>query len=289
MVSVDFFAPIVDDPRAFGAIAGANAFSDIYAMGATPLFALNVVAWPRDPDMLRLLGETLDGGTDAAKAAGAFVLGGHSIDDKEPKYGMVTVGMVHPERIVSNSAAQPGDVLVLTKPLGTGIVSTALKRGLIAEQDMEYAVEVMATLNAGAARAMGQLRDAVHAATDVTGFGLLGHLRNMLEASSMSAVVSAQGVPLLEGSEELVDRDAVPGGSKTNLEYASQVTCWAEDVPAARRLLLCDAQTSGGMLIAVDPREAQNLIRELERNETPAAARIGEVVDRRETLIEVVA
>jgi len=149
VVSVDFFAPIVDDPRAFGVIAGANAFSDLYAMGATPLLALNLVAWPRDPVFLELLGETLAGGLAAATAAGAFILGGHSIDDKEPKYGMVTVGEVHPARVVTNSGAQTGDALVLTKPLGTGILSTALKRDLIAEGDMQHATAVMSELNAG--------------------------------------------------------------------------------------------------------------------------------------------
>lgn len=288
VVSVDFFAPIVDDPRAFGAIAGANAFSDLYAMGATPLLALNLVAWPRDPAMLELLGETLDGGLAAAQKAGAFVLGGHSIDDKEPKYGMVTVGEVHPDRVISNAGAQPGDALILTKPIGTGILSTALKRDIIAESDMKYAIEVMSHLNAGAASAMQGFGSSVHAATDVTGFGLLGHLRNMLEASGQSARVSVHQVPLFHGVLDLADRDVVPGGTKTNLEHAAEVTGWADGISAAEQLLLCDAQTSGGMLIAVDKSESENLVRALERHATPVAVQVGEVIEHRDVLLEVI-
>jgi len=287
VVSVDFFAPIVDSPRAYGAIAAANAFSDLYAMGATPLLALNLVAWPRDPDMLELLGETLEGGLATARAAGAFILGGHSIDDREPKYGMVTVGEVDPMRVISNGSAQPGDALVLTKPLGTGILSTALKRDLISENDMEYAIDVMSTLNSGAARAMTELGDVVHAATDVTGFGLLGHMRNMLLASGQSARVSAARVPIFDGALALADSDSVPGGTNTNLESANEDTDWADGVSNAQRLLLCDAQTSGGMLIAVEHSKATDLVRSLEQNGTPVAAEIGEVVARRDRLIEV--
>jgi selenide,water dikinase len=287
VVSVDFFAPIVDDPWAFGAIAGANAFSDLYAMGATPLLALNLVAWPRDPDILQLLGETLDGGLAAATAAGAFVLGGHSIDDKEPKYGMVVVGEVEPNRVISLRGAMPGDVLVLTKPLGTGILSTALKRDLIVEADMRQAIDVMAELNAGAAKAMRELGIAVHAATDVTGFGLLGHLRNMLEASGQAARISLRQVPRLDGVADLLTRDSVPGGTERNLEAANEMTAWADGISREDRLLVCDAQTSGGMLIAVERSKAADLIAELERHNTPVAAAVGEVIARRETLIEV--
>ena len=288
-VSVDFFAPIVDDPRAFGTIAGANAFSDLYAMGATPLLALNLVAWPRDPELLELLGETLEGGLAAARAAGAFVLGGHSIDDKEPKYGMVTVGEVHPARVIRNSGALPSDVLLLTKPLGTGILTTALKRDIIAEGDMQHAIEVMSELNAGAARAMADLGDAVHAATDVTGFGLLGHLKNMLEASGRSARISVGQVPSFDGVKDLAERDSVPDGTKRNLDNANEVTAWADDVSFTDRLLICDAQTSGGMLIAVERSRVSDFIRSLELHRTPVAARIGEVVKKRDALIEVVA
>ena len=187
VASVDFFAPIVDEPYEFGAIAAANAFSDIYAMGATPLFALNLVAWPRAPDILALLAETLHGGYDKAREAGAFVMGGHSIDDKEPKYGMVAIGEVEPTQMITNAGAQPGDALLLTKPLGTGILSTAQKRGLADDATMKPAIVSMASLNAGAAVAMRTVGSVVHAATDVTGFGLLGHLRTMMEASGIQS------------------------------------------------------------------------------------------------------
>ena len=182
VATVDFFTPIVDDPYDFGRIAAANAFSDIYAMGATPLIALNLVGWPRDVIPYDVLGEVLRGGADVARAAGAFVLGGHSIDDPEPKYGMAVVGEVHPDRIVTNAGARPGDALVLTKPIGTGVLTTALKRDLLSEAELASAVAVMTTLNAAAARAM--LAVGVHAATDVTGFGLLGHLHSLLRRAA---------------------------------------------------------------------------------------------------------
>jgi len=288
VVSVDFFAPIVDDPYAFGRIAGANAFSDLYAMGATPLLALNLVAWPRDPSMLELLGSALEGGLDAAREAGAFVLGGHSIDDKEPKYGMVTVGEIHPDRVISNAGAMPGDLLILTKPLGTGILSTALKRDLLIESDIRYAIEVMSELNAGAAKAMLELGNAVHAATDVTGFGLLGHLRSMMEASGKSARVSAGDVPIIEGVSDLIERDSVPGGTKSNLAHVNEVTAWSDSVSDVGRLALSDAQTSGGLLIAVEPSKASDLIKLLQQQETPVAAQIGEVVEKGKAVIEVI-
>ena len=185
VATVDFFTPIVDDAYDFGRIAAANAFSDVYAMGATPLIALNLVGWPRDTVPLELLGDVLRGGQDIAREAGAFVLGGHSVDDPEPKYGMVAIGEVHPARIVTNAGARPGDALVLTKPIGTGILTTALKRDLLTAADLAPAVAVMTTLNAGAARALRAVD--VHAATDVTGFGLLGHLSSLLTASGAAA------------------------------------------------------------------------------------------------------
>ena len=279
VVTVDFFTPIVDDPYDFGAIAAANAFSDIYAMGARPLFALNLVAWPRDPTMLELLGLAIDGGVDIAGKAGAFVLGGHSIDDREPKYGMVAVGDVHPDKIIDNAGARSGDTLVLTKPIGTGILSTALKNDAITEDDMAGPVEVMTTLNAGAASAMAELEGAVHAATDVTGYGLLGHLYGMLAASGVEARVSVASVPIFDGVRALIEQGVVPGGTKRNLTASDDYTTWAGGQNEVDRLLLADAQTSGGLLIAVDPSRADDLIAALRANDTPAAAVIGEVVD----------
>jgi selenide,water dikinase len=213
-----------------------------------------------------------------AQAAGAFVLGGHSVDDPEPKYGMVAIGEVHPDRIVRNSGAKPGDVLVLTKPLGTGVLTTALKRDLLTEADVAPAVVAMTTLNAGAARAMLAMGKSVHAATDVTGFGLLGHLRTLLEASDVAAEVSAAAVPLLPRAREAAERGAIPGGTTRNVEGVADTVTYADGVDGTTRLLLADAQTSGGLLIAVAPERADVLVAALGREGTLTAAAIGRVV-----------
>ena len=276
VATVDFFTPIVDDAYDFGRIAAANAFSDVYAMGGKPLLALNLVGWPRDKLPYELLGDVLRGGADIAREAGAFVLGGHSVDDPEPKYGMVAIGEVHPDRIVTLARAQAGDVLVLTKPLGTGVLTTALKRDLATAADLAPAVQSMATLNAGAARAM--LATGVHAATDVTGFGLLGHLHNMLAASGVAAEIDAAALPLLPRALELAERGAIAGGTKRNREAVAEHVRFASTVPEAMRMLCCDAQTSGGLLIAVPADRAAALLAALERERTPAAARIGRLV-----------
>ncbi len=276
VATVDFFTPIVDDPYDFGRIAAANAFSDVYAMGGTPLLALNLVGWPRDTLPYELLGDVLRGGGDVARAAGAFVLGGHSIDDPEPKYGMAVVGEVHPDRITTNAGARPGDALVLTKPIGTGVLTTALKRDLVSEAELAPAVAAMTTLNAAAARAM--LAVGVHAATDVTGFGLLGHLHSLLEASGAAAEVTAQAVPLLPHARDMAARGAVPGGTQRNLTSLADAVSFAVGVEETTRVLLCDAQTSGGLLIAVPPDKTEALVTALAREQAPAAAVIGRVV-----------
>src|SRR6266571_2832882 len=257
VATVDFFTPIVDDPYDFGRIAAANAFSDIYAMAAAPLLALNLVGWPRDKLPFELLGEVIRGGADVARAAGAFVLGGHSVDDPEPKYGMVVIGEARPERIVRNSGARPGDALVLTKPIGTGVLTTALKRDLLEAGDLAPAVAAMTTLNAGAARAMAAV--GVHAATDVTGFGLLGHLRSLLEASGAAAEITAAAVPLIPRAREMAERRAIPGGTERNLASVAEGVTFASGIGEAVRILLADAQTSGGLLIAVPPDRAPDL------------------------------
>jgi selenide, water dikinase len=275
VATVDFFTPIVDDAYDFGRIAAANAFSDVYAMGATPLLALNLVGWPRDKLPYELLGDVLRGGADIAKEAGAFVLGGHSVDDPEPKYGMVAIGEVHPHRIVTLARARAGDALVLTKPIGTGVLTTALKRDLATAPEISAAVKSMATLNAGAARAMRATGGGVHAATDVTGFGLLGHLHNMLAASGLAAEIDAAVVPLFASAVALVERGAIPGGTQRNRDALSPEVTFAAGVPEPIRVLLFDAQTSGGLLIAVDPDRAGALLAALEREGTPAAVKIG--------------
>lgn len=271
--TVDFFTPIVDDPYDFGRIAATNALSDVYAMGARPLSALNIVAFPEDLD-LEILAQILEGGNFVARRAGVAVIGGHTIKDAEPKYGMAVTGIVHPNRIVTNAAASPGDVLVLTKPLGTGILTTALKRGAIAPRDLGEAVDCMTTLNDRASEAM--LAAGAHAATDVTGFGLLGHGGGMARASNVRLVIDASAVPFMNRVLELIDSGIVPGGTRHNAETHAAFTEYADSVPAAVRVGLSDAQTSGGLLISVAADSVDALTRQLHECGTLAAL-IGEV------------
>ncbi len=287
VATVDFFTPIVDDPYTFGVIAAANALSDLYAMGATPRFGLNLVAWPREPDVLALLDDAVRGACEAAARAGAVILGGHSIDDREPKLGMVAFGEVFLDRLLTIEGAAPGDRLVLTKPIGTGILSTALKREWIGEPDMQDALDAMMTLNADAADAMAAT-PGIHAVTDVTGFGLLGHLHNLLTAGRVSARIWADRVPTFAGVPELEARGAVPGGTTRNLEAAGDYATWTADLPAATRTVLCDAQTSGGLLVAVAPEAVDRFVDELTRRSAPAAAVVGEIVAGDAAGIEVV-
>ncbi len=274
--TVDFFTPVVDDPYWFGRIAAANAFSDIWAMGARPLFALNLVGWPAGKLPLEMLGEVLRGGADSASLAGAAVLGGHSIDDPEPKYGMAVTGIVHPRRVLRNVGARPGDALVLTKPLGSGIVTTAIKRAIAPPALVERVTEVMATLNRAAGEALAA-SGAVHALTDVTGFGLLGHGWEMAEGSGVAFRIRAAAVPVLEGVPELAAADVVPGGSKANLKWVTPNLRLDPALPPTTAIVLADAQTNGGLLAAVDPARVDAVLSALrEAGVTPA--RIGEVV-----------
>ncbi len=287
VATLDFFTPIVDDPYHFGAIAAANAFSDIYAMAAKPLFALSIVAWPRDPQILPLLSRVMQGGMDIAKEAGVFILGGHSIDDSEPKFGMVAIGEVAIPDMVSNADSQPGDKLVLTKPVGTGILTTALKRDLVDSKQLQTAIDSMCTLNAAAAGVINRNRDAVHAVTDITGFGLLGHLRNMLEACGHAARIHSGNVPVFAGVRELIEQDVIPGGTRRNHEAAAEYTQWGNS-SLADQFLLTDAQTSGGLLIAVSADKADKLIADLQAAGTLASNIVGEIIPRRgAALIEI--
>jgi selenide, water dikinase len=270
--TVDFFTPIVDDPFDFGRIAATNAFSDVYAMGATPCSALNIAAFPEDLD-LEILARILDGGASVARAAGVVVLGGHTIKDSEPKYGMAVTGVVDPKRIVTNAGARPGDVLVLTKRLGTGILTTALKRGAIASKDLDEAVQAMTTLNDTAASAM--LAAGAHAATDITGFGLLGHAENMARASNVRLVINASAVPFMEKVLALIEAGVVPGGTRHNAETHATFTDFDASVPEAVRIGLSDAQTSGGLLIALDADAVAGLTRDLRARNVPFAV-VGE-------------
>lgn len=249
--TVDFFTPIVDDPYDFGRIAAANALSDVYAMGGTPVSALNIATFPIDTLDPHILERILEGGATIAQQAGVAILGGHTIKDTEPKYGMAVMGTIDPQRIVTNANARPGDILVLTKPLGTGILSTALKRGEIGDDQMSEAVNWMATLNDRAGLAL-QIVEA-HAATDITGFGLLGHAYEMARGSGVSIHIDANAVPLMSGVLDLIERDVLPGGSRDNAAVHAQFTTYAPSVPQALRIALSDAQTSGGLLVSLPP------------------------------------
>jgi selenide,water dikinase len=275
VATVDFFTPIVDDPSAWGAIAVANALSDIYAMGATPLFGLNLVGWPRDRVPFEVLGEVLKGAAEVAKRAGCLILGGHSIDAIEPTFGMAVIGEVHPDRMLTNAGACAGDMLVLTKPIGTGILATALKRDALIETGMVDAVRSMTTLNDGAAKAA--LRVGVSAATDITGFGLIGHLTGILEASKAAAELGFDTIPILPHAKNLAARGVIPGGTQRNLEAATQVE-WGPDLTPAERYLCVDAQTSGGLLLAVPPEHEAALLAALREERTPTTAVIGRIV-----------
>jgi selenide,water dikinase len=258
VMTIDFFTPIVDDPYDFGRIAAANALSDVYAMGGVPLAAMNVVAFPLEQLGGDILREILRGGADVAAAAGIAVVGGHSIDDPEPKYGMSVTGTVHPDELISNAGARVGDVLVLTKPLGVGAITTARKRGNRDDELLARGVAAMTQLNAAASAAAREAK--AHAMTDVTGFGLLGHLHSLGRASGVAATIDAAAVPAIEGVMELLaGDDAVSGGSQRNRDYAETFTTFASAVPESRRRLVCDATTSGGLLIAVAPEHAASL------------------------------
>jgi len=276
VVTTDFFTPIVDDPFDWGRIAATNALSDVYAMGGLPLLALNLVAWPREGLPFDLLARVLDGGAEVLRNAGALVAGGHSIDDAEPKYGLAVVGTVHPDHVLTNAGARPGDALVLTKPIGLGVISTALKRDAAPDALVTAAVEVMTTLNAGARDAATEVGEAVHAATDITGFGLLGHLREMCAASGVSAMIDPGAVPVIDGVRELIAAGMVAGGTQRNHAFVSDAVDFG-DLPESEQLLLADAQTSGGLLFAVDDATTPELVDALNRRKSLAAAVIGRI------------
>ncbi len=257
-VTVDFFTPVVDDPYDFGRIGAANALSDIYAMGARPLFGLNLVGFPRAMLGDGILEEILRGGAEVAAEAGIPVLGGHSIDDPEPKFGMVAVGEVHPDRMITNQGATDGDVLVLTKPLGSGVIATAIKAGAADPAATLAAIAWMAKLNRAAAEALSAAQ--VSAGTDVTGYGLLGHLRNLVAGSGMGAELSAAAIPVMGGARALVEAGHVPGGTARNLQDMESVVDYAPAVTRSTRILVNDAQTSGGLLLALQEDAVANFL-----------------------------
>jgi len=280
--TVDFFTPVVDDPYTFGQIAAANALSDIYAMGAKPLFALNIVAFPSKKLPLEVLEEILRGGADKVREAGINIVGGHSIDDPEPKYGLVVTGIVHPNKVIANSTARAGDVLILTKPLGIGIITTAIKRGKASQSAIEKAVSVMSALNREAAEAMIEV--GVSAATDITGFGLLGHLLEMVQGSGIGARIYLDRVPVIEEAWGYAREGIVPGGSRANLDYVSPCVQWGEDISEDAKLILSDAQTSGGMMISV-PKEKEVLLLNSLKDKGITGAVIGEIEEGKSIMV----
>lgn len=284
--TVDYFTPVVDDPYHFGAITAANSLSDIYAMGAKPLFALNIVGFPSRSLPLEVLTEILKGGSDKAQEAGVPIVGGHTIDDPEPKYGMAVTGIVHPKKVVTNASAKVGDALVLTKPLGIGIITTAIKREKASPRAIKKAIAVMSTLNKEASEAM--LEVGVHACTDITGFGLLGHLHEMTTGSRVGARIYLSKVPVLPEAWPLVKKGVAPGGTYNNRRFLEGAVTWEPGVSEEEQLVLCDAQTSGGLLIAVSRRKEKALVSALKRAKALVIARIGEIVKDEEGKIEVV-
>lgn len=286
VLTLDFFTPVVDDPHTFGEIAAANALSDVYAMGGEPFAAMNIVAFPAASEELPLsvLGDILEGGSAKAAEAGTVVIGGHTVDDPEPKYGLAVVGRVHPEKIARKEGARPGDRLILTKPLGTGIITTALKQERIDEAGAGEAIRVMAALNREAGRALTET--GIVCATDVTGYGLLGHLTEVLEASGCGARVSVGSVPVLDGARDLAADGVAPGGTRKTLRTLSGCVAFSDSVEEADQLVLADAQTSGGLLLVAPPGTTDDLLARLEAASTPAAAVIGEITEGDGILVE---
>jgi len=295
VTTLDFFPPLVDDPYTFGRIAAANALSDIFAMGGRPLTALNIVGFPDKDLPMEILGEILRGGSERVSAAGAVVAGGHSVRDSEVKYGLSVTGVVHPDRILTNSGAQVGDALILTKPLGTGTLTTAAKEGKIGELDLAQAVDSMVDLNAGACAAVLDLAleaggdpkaGGVHAVTDITGFGLIGHAYEMADASGITIELDAARVPLLDRTIDLARDGVVTRAHKSNLEHLGERFA-SNDVDDTLMKVLADAQTSGGLFIAVSPGRVDTLIAALKRQQTRAASVVGRVTARSEHTVVV--
>ena len=283
--SVDFFTPIVDDPYTFGQIAAANSLSDIYAMGGMPLHALNIAEFPSDDLPLEILTEIMQGGLEITKQAKIPILGGHTIKDPVPKYGLVVTGRVKKENLTLNSTAKAGDVLILTKPLGSGIIATAIKKDKAPKSIMEEAVNVMTNLNSGGAKAMNAV--GVNACTDITGYGLLGHLLEMCEGSKISATIEFNEIPLMQGVFELAQKGFIPGGTKRNLDHVTPNVNFSKNISQEQKYLLADAQTSGGLLISVPKDKAEDLQNLLMENQCLSSSVIGQVYNSAEFPIYV--
>ncbi len=275
--TLDYFTPIIDDPYTFGQIAAANALSDVYAMGGYPITAMNIVGFSPEVLPLEVLSQILAGGADKVQESGACIAGGHTIDDKEPKYGLSIAGLVHPTKVMTNAGAKVGDKLVLTKPLGIGIITTAIKRGVVSDDVIEEAVKTMVTLNKDAAEAMQEV--GAHGCTDVTGFGLLGHAYEMASGSNVGIRLYKNQIPVIPATYEYAEQNIFPGGSRANLKYLIDKVDFAEEISEMDRLILSDAITSGGLLISVADEKVEQLITALKSREgVLAAVIIGDVV-----------
>lgn len=283
--TVDFFTPIVDDPYSFGQIAAANALSDIYAMGGKPLTVLNIVAFPISVLDKSILADILRGAADKVQEAGATLVGGHSIDDKEPKFGLAVTGLVHPDKVRTNAAARLGDKLILTKPIGVGILTTSIKKDQLSPEETTRLTTVMSTLNKTAAEVMSSFE--VHACTDVTGFGLLGHASEMAKGSQLGLVIHKDDVPMLPRVRELAEKGFVPGGTKNNFAHLEGSIIYPDEMDQIDRYILCDAVTSGGLLISVASEESELLLQQL-KDAGVEAAIIGEVTDAHPGQITVI-
>jgi len=276
VLTTDFFTPIVDDPYWFGAIAAANSLSDVWAMGGKPTVALNIAMFPSSPEFFPSLQRVMQGGIDKMTEAGVSIIGGHTIKDKEPKFGYTIMGLIHPDKILDNSKANPGDALILTKKIGTGIVSTGVKAGMCSDAVIEEFTLSMATLNKRAGEIMCEV--GVSTATDITGFGLIGHLNEVLTASKCQARLHSSRVPFFDEAVRLIKNDIAPGGTLGNLKIYNQYVSWADNVPEYEKVLMNDAQTSGGLLILVPAGKKEQLITALQK-EGILAAHIGDVLD----------
>ncbi|WP_284140795.1 MULTISPECIES: selenide, water dikinase SelD [unclassified Virgibacillus] len=274
--TLDFFTPIVDNPYDFGQIAATNAISDVYAMGGKPITALNIVAFPISTLDKQILSDILRGAGDKLKEAGVALIGGHSIDDKEPKFGLSVTGVVHPDKVRTNAGAKPGDKLILTKPIGVGIMTTSIKNNLATAEEIDRVTSVMTTLNKTAAETMATYD--VHASTDVTGFGLLGHATEMAKGSKVGIEIYHDQVPVLPRVKELAQEGAVPGGTKNNFNHVADSVIYSDAMDQIDKWILCDAVTSGGLLISVHPSQADDLLKNLQLNGVEAA-QIGEVTE----------
>ena len=282
--TVDFFPPITDDPYQYGAISAANSLSDVYAMGGKPLLALNVVGFPANLDN-EILADILKGGYDKTVESGCLLAGGHTVDDPEPKYGLAVVGIVPPNKTVSNKGAKPGDSLILTKPIGTGIITTAGKQMKAPDSVIDEAVSIMSTLNKDASEVMMDV--GVNSCTDITGFGLMGHLMSMMKASACTANIIANDIPVIDGTWDLLKEGILPGGTMRNRDSVESSIEWHDGLSEESKLLLCDAQTSGGLLISVSEDKTDELLNKLIENGVKSSALIGTIKSKESAFIEV--